>query len=237
VTDPFERNVRVGLLDTGYKSKAVVTVRIKWDGTRLSLVGDIKRPGASDIDGGGQIHDHLAEIEDIDLSIPAADRDRLKIEWQRWHLNDMRAGCTHQRDARWNMDQLSQPCPVCGYRFGSAWLTEPVPEEIVEWLRTFPARATAQQLADIMLVEIAADRDAGRFDRRDDRRGEVQSFGDLHDHVDANEYVIQALEAVGWGLHTDDDEQMTAINAATDIINAVLAVSGLAGIKTKGDPE
>jgi len=69
--------------------------------------------------------------------------------WDRWHLNGMRAACIHQADAardiqaampeyrqdreRW--EKLSAlPCPE-GYRYGSAWLYEPVPAAVLDELR------------------------------------------------------------------------------------------------------
>lgn len=33
---------------------------------------------------------------------------------------------------------LCKPCPECGYKFGSKWLREEVPEEILQELRAFP---------------------------------------------------------------------------------------------------
>lgn len=33
---------------------------------------------------------------------------------------------------------LSRPCPVCNYKYGSAWLKEEVPADIVEWLASLP---------------------------------------------------------------------------------------------------
>jgi hypothetical protein len=33
---------------------------------------------------------------------------------------------------------LSKPCPVCGYKYGSAWLREEVPADVLEWLRNLP---------------------------------------------------------------------------------------------------
>lgn len=33
---------------------------------------------------------------------------------------------------------LTKPCPVCGYKYGSAWLREEVPADVVEWLRGLP---------------------------------------------------------------------------------------------------
>jgi hypothetical protein len=68
--------------------------------------------------------------------------------WDQWHLNDMRAGCKHQ-EARYRAtpserptytngytgtagDTLSGPCSECGYKYGTAWLFEPLPVDILD---------------------------------------------------------------------------------------------------------
>lgn len=33
---------------------------------------------------------------------------------------------------------LGAPCPTCGYKYGSKWLYEPLPEEVVAFLQNFP---------------------------------------------------------------------------------------------------
>lgn len=33
---------------------------------------------------------------------------------------------------------LCKPCPVCGYKYGSSWLTEEVPEDVLQWLKDLP---------------------------------------------------------------------------------------------------
>lgn len=146
--------------------------------------------------------------------------------WNRWHLNDMMAGCEHQRDwpvekslqvqvytqvgtryeglkacqrmgrttieedaaialsdkvwgrlttgsdgseaypegeikrligenllAPWKVEEekagwvypyqhpeglLCKPCPVCGYKYGSQWLYEEVPQDVIDWLFALP---------------------------------------------------------------------------------------------------
>jgi len=35
-------------------------------------------------------------------------------------------------------DKLSKPCPVCGYKYGSAWLKEEVPASVLEFLQSLP---------------------------------------------------------------------------------------------------
>lgn len=36
---------------------------------------------------------------------------------------------------------LCKPCPVCGYKFGMAWLFEEVPTEVLDFLRSLPDNA------------------------------------------------------------------------------------------------
>jgi hypothetical protein len=33
---------------------------------------------------------------------------------------------------------LCKPCPVCGYKYGTAWLHEDVPQEVIDWLFALP---------------------------------------------------------------------------------------------------
>jgi len=33
---------------------------------------------------------------------------------------------------------IGRPCPVCGYKYGTSWIKEEVPEEVVEWLYNLP---------------------------------------------------------------------------------------------------
>lgn len=60
--------------------------------------------------------------------------------WRQWHLNDMRAGCEHQRELGWAKydEHPSEPCPTCGYKYGNAWLYEEVPASIVAYLTELP---------------------------------------------------------------------------------------------------
>jgi len=43
-----------------------------------------------------------------------------------YHLPSMKAGCVHQSGVN------KAPCPVTGYRWGSAWLVEPLPDGFLE---------------------------------------------------------------------------------------------------------
>jgi hypothetical protein len=83
--------------------------------------------------------------------------------WDDWHRNDLRPYCKHQKELGWRelaMKEvtlpvekktlgwlrpeehpdgiLCKPCPVCGYRYGTAWKTEKVPRAVIDWLFALP---------------------------------------------------------------------------------------------------
>lgn len=228
---------------------ALTRVRIHWEirdkgaGPVLSMQGDGWAPGdrLSDPNTVGQIQDTIRR-EVLPRLSGLAQRERLARMldiWDRWHLNDLRAGCEHQRQdpafdparelvvvtyklttaayqkreraikqaARWAalmfdpaldpalrvpcpldavdralilLDRwhgphyttpaegsllagcfeiekretkragwvtpkehpegiLCAPCPVCGYRYGSQWLMEPLPVEVIEEVQSWTA--------------------------------------------------------------------------------------------------
>jgi hypothetical protein len=146
------RTVTVGTLPPEYGNGArrpAVHLQAELTAERFSISGDLQRPGASDIDAGGQIADMLHDaLTAGDLKFaPGWTPERLAEVlslWKQWHLNDMTAGCEHQRagvatgpddpsagipwDARRGL--LAYPCPECGYKFGTAWLTREIPEPV-----------------------------------------------------------------------------------------------------------
>lgn len=77
--------------------------------------------------------------------------------WDRWHLNDLNAGCEHQeaaiRDS--NFDEVVaqgladsvydivrgsdlRHCDVCDYTYGTAWKFEAIPADVLEFLASLP---------------------------------------------------------------------------------------------------
>lgn len=153
--------------------------KIEWSGEKLSISGVIGPKRNGDAEGScGQIDRSLREHYPERTYAPGWDADlftRFLDTWDKWHLNDMRPGCEHQRaegwgerpidpskplDAygrhfegqrqpSWNMlgwvtraehpeGLLSHPCPTCGYKYGSSWLTEAVPDDVVTFLRSLP---------------------------------------------------------------------------------------------------
>lgn len=144
---------------------------------KLSITGVEGPKRNGDCRGGcGQIYANLSAS--VTEFADGWDRDKLDYfvtVWKRWHLNDMKAGCEHQRamgwenktidpskpldvygkhfpgqaQGTWNMlawvtqkehpdGLLSRPCPVCGYKYGSAWLFEAVPSGIINYLNDLP---------------------------------------------------------------------------------------------------
>ena len=51
--------------------------------------------------------------------------------WKNYHLNDMHAGCEHQKEGT----PVGEICPICGYRYGSAWLYHEIPEKDLEVIK------------------------------------------------------------------------------------------------------
>jgi hypothetical protein len=65
--------------------------------------------------------------------------------WKRWHLNDMRSACDHQRELGWTYEEHHNPdtyegeaCPICGYEIGSSWFKEEIPENVIDFVKTLP---------------------------------------------------------------------------------------------------
>jgi hypothetical protein len=106
-----------------------VEIEVEYRDGRFSMSGKVWDRNRGDIESGGQNLDHIkADIKT--LLIPEAQLDRMLEIWQRWHLNDMQPGCEHQR-AQAAKPAISEPCPVCGYKYGTAWLKEDVPEDVL----------------------------------------------------------------------------------------------------------
>lgn len=215
-------------LFTNVLSSVFVKVERRDDG-QLSIIGVIGPKKNGDCLGScGQIVDELSEITEFSEEWDVSKVARLAELWNRWHLNNMRPGCPHQRDwptteplevmeyttsgtktpdvavlirmnrateleierhaqaesvyhkftvgssdpypearlkllldegylAPWKTKSktagwvypyqhpkglLAKPCPVCGYKYGTAWLKEVVPQEVIDELFSMPASTT-----------------------------------------------------------------------------------------------
>jgi len=80
--------------------------------------------------------------------------------------------------------------------------------------------ATPSNLAHFslgMIQEIKADMAAGTVPAT------VKDFSQLHDYVDANEYLINALAAAGWDHDPASEAQAAFLNRAMSMVNVWLA--------------
>lgn len=134
--EPFSKVLTPCKTDDG-----TMWVTVKWTGERLSIVGVEGPYSNGNARGGcGQNRDALTGRHVLMSGWSEPMVAKLAEIWERWHLNDMRAGCEHQRDAGWSArDMVGVACEVCGYRFGSAWLHEDVPAEVLEELLALPS--------------------------------------------------------------------------------------------------
>lgn len=158
-----------GKIDYNGSGRKNCKVTVEWElketskGMVFSMSGGIWNPRGSDYYTCGQCIDEIAGYFPNDAKL----QSMLKV-WERWHLNDMKAGCEHQRaegwykrpidpskptdtygkhfegqqGSSWNLlswvrknehpqGLMCEPCPTCGYKYGTAWLHEPIPDEVI----------------------------------------------------------------------------------------------------------
>lgn len=104
---------------------------------------NVWQPSGKDIVAGGQAWEVLDQLDSYAYGEELV--TFLKTEGQRWHLNNMRAGCAHQEvpeipeevsalnRTSWLLDNVP-PCPIDGYKYGHKWLVEPLTDEFVREL-------------------------------------------------------------------------------------------------------
>ena len=100
----------------------------------LAFTGDlISKYGSLSYERGliscGQNYEYLLEITEPAKGFNRADIRRLYELWRAYHLNDMQSHCAHQDKAiKWDS---VEPCPLTGYRAGSAWLVQELPAGVI----------------------------------------------------------------------------------------------------------
>ncbi len=53
--------------------------------------------------------------------------------WDKWHRNDLRPYCIHQKSRKFI--EISEVCQECGYVYGSKWLYEPMPDDVIQFIK------------------------------------------------------------------------------------------------------
>jgi hypothetical protein len=164
----FVKTVRLGTLDLnrdyrpGRHNWASVYVKIEYHDGRLSFSG-VEGPLANGNCKGSccQIGQSLrAKANHLRLARGwnMAMLVQLLSLWDRWHLNDLRAGSPAQEEylrahpvevkssenhyaatsKALSLAGLNPDGGFGGYRYGTAWNTEPVPAHVLEWLTALP---------------------------------------------------------------------------------------------------
>lgn len=127
--------------------------------TELSISGVMLRKGGrlavdSHWISAGQNLDELLRVIKPARGWTLEEVRRIHELWSRWHLNGTKAGCRHQsvvwEKSRYGVRQPSlaetRPCAITGYRYGSAWLVEPMPEDVLDEIRGIIARKEVVKL-------------------------------------------------------------------------------------------
>lgn len=145
------RDVPVGRIPGkpyGYRQSLLVTVDIRMERlTRreyetvdhqmvrepldFALTTSVWRPRLSDIVSCGATVEPLRELSSYEPGW-AAESVKELADLEEWHLNAMSAACAHQKR---NAGLDSPPCPISGYRWGSAWLVRPLPDGFLDKVR------------------------------------------------------------------------------------------------------
>lgn len=123
---------------------------------RLSICGEIYH--GKELIYVGQILDVIEEAYEKHmferLKIPKESFLRLLGIWKEWHLNDCRPYCAHQKplvklleienpellrvenlEKLWDISEFRR-CPKCGYKYGTEWRYEPLPEDVKNFLKS-----------------------------------------------------------------------------------------------------
>lgn len=152
----FTKIVRIGVGESGS-----VFCSIEFKGVNLSISG-VEGPTRNGNCKGacGQIVMHEWGISEYAPGWSSELESRLRDIWDKWHLNDMKAGSPAQQAwlaANPISDRLNHYKKACHgladaglnpdpgylhngkpYRYGSAWLREEVPAEVLDFLRSLP---------------------------------------------------------------------------------------------------
>ena len=163
----FEKIVRLGTIGKTRPAVVFCKITYT-DGRLFISGVEGPKPGGDCIGAYGQIDMHLRGHEEDIKPAPGWSIDMLRkffAVWERWHLNDLTAGSPAQEEflrthaAEWETykanagsipSHYTWACKVLataglhpdpghnGYRYGSAWLKEEVPEDVLAWLRALP---------------------------------------------------------------------------------------------------
>ena len=138
--------------DNGIKDNLVeveVRLGVVDEGPRLSICGTIWNRLKTDCISAGQNLDTIRELVGFSLLMK-----RVHYIWQRYHLNDMKAGTPCQeaylagyKDASGEtydfitqkdlLETAGLEPAINGYRYGSSWLYSPIPDDVIAEIKSW----------------------------------------------------------------------------------------------------
>lgn len=145
---------KVDFLKNGRKANEVtieVELREREKGLELSICGNVWNNIKTDVYSGGQNYDTILEL------FPNRKKVKRIVEvWKEYHLNGMNAGTKRQKnyikeleknpDFRYEYTEVCKELEKAGllydkeennYQYGSAWLFETLPENIIEEVKSW----------------------------------------------------------------------------------------------------
>ncbi len=153
----INKTVRLGVQRPEWTQKGFNTYcRIKFDDGRLSISG-VQGPLISGNARGscGQIRDSLSDFTEYAPGWSPSMIKRFRQVWKDWHLNDCTAGSPKQEaflrdnpikavypDSHYDLASKALADvglnPDDDYKYGSAWLTREVPDDVIAYLAALP---------------------------------------------------------------------------------------------------
>ena len=139
--------VRIGAYHDDYHEKNLdVFCEVTYKDSRLSIHGVVAPKINGNCDGSyGQMYDSITK--NLDTMVYATGWDKVKAftfvdAWKKWHLNDMRPYCEHQKAEGYDkfptVGLLGKHCNTCGYKYGTEWKHEDIPDSTLKFLEALP---------------------------------------------------------------------------------------------------
>lgn len=151
----FTKVVNPGVVD-----RRGLPTTIRYENGRLSMTGSTGQSIVQFREYDHRGHRSIRDVKPRKGWTPKTVR-QLHDVWNRWHLNDMKAGTPAQEEhlrrnpvnavypnSHYDAAVASltaaglHPDPETGHRYGSEWLREEVPSEVLHFLATLPAHAS-----------------------------------------------------------------------------------------------
>ncbi len=146
----YQKKLYTGITNKGKKMYVELTINQEAD-TRAAQTTTLKPITAykslSMVGTSGQNREETADIKNYkELFITEQDLKTITDIWQKWHLNDTKAGTVKQQAFidEWKKNNSYDYTAVCealkeaglyednGYKYGHSWLVNPLPEEIIK---------------------------------------------------------------------------------------------------------